>query len=112
MVEQMRDHGSGIIVTGDIKGFLRKECVGSNATHLKLLSFLTDVEKKAKLQLELAVLIDWGHSFVKAIYSLDENGPLAVNYYKATETVRAAIHSSHIPNVQATVSCSDDIKQQ
>ena len=73
MVEQMRDHGSGIIVTGDIKGFLRKEYVGSNATHLKLLSFLTDIEKKAKLQLELAVLIDWGHSFVKATYSLDGN---------------------------------------
>lgn len=100
MVQQMRDHGCGVLVQfGDIKGFLRKEYVGSNATHLKLLSFLTNVEKKAKLQLELEVVIDWGHSFIKATYSLEADGPLAVNCYKATETVRAAIHSSHIPNV-------------
>ena len=70
MVEQMRDHGCGVLAQfGDIKGFLRKEYVGSKATHLKLLSFLTNVEKKAKLQLELEVVIDWGHSFVKATYS-------------------------------------------
>ena len=77
----MRDHGSGVLLQlGDIKGFLRKEYVGSNVTHLKLLSFLTDVEKR--VQLELAVVIDWGHSFVKVAYSLEGDGPLAVNCYK------------------------------
>ena len=99
MVEQMRDHGCGVLVQfGDIKEFLRKDA-GSNVTHLKLLRFLTNVEKKAKLQLEVEVVIDWGHSFVKATYSLEADGLLAVNCYKATETVTAAIHSSHIPNV-------------
>ena len=102
-----------LVQFGDIEAFLRKEDVGSNATHLKLLGFLTDVEKKAKLQLELAAVIDWGHPFVKATYRLEGDGPLAVDCYETIETVRAAIGSSHTPNVQAIIqkvsSSSDSI---
>ena len=53
--------------------------------------------------MELAAVIDWGHPFVKATYRLEGDGPLAVDCYKIIETVRAAIPSSHTPNVQAIV---------
>lgn len=84
-----------------IKWFLRKEDVGSNATRLNLLGFLTDVKKKTKLQLELAAVIDWGHPFVKV--NLEGDRPLAEDCYETIETVRAEIHSFHTPNVQAIV---------
>ena len=77
---------------------MRKEDVGSNATHY----FSTEVEKTGKFQLELAAVIDWGHPFVKVAYRLESDRLLAVDCYEI-ETVRAAICSSHAPNVLATI---------
>ena len=55
------------------------------------------------LQLELASVVDWGEHFVKATYSLEGDGVLCLRCYVIVNTVLAAIHAAHCPNVQAVV---------
>jgi len=83
---------------GDIDEFLHKK---DNTTCTKLLDVLCTFEKKAKLQIELAVVIDRGYPFVKATYNLEGDGPLAVECFDIIETVKAAILAFRTPNLQA-----------
>ena len=83
-----------LVQFGDVQVFLQRD-LGSCT---KLLSFS---QMYTILQLELAVVIDWGQLFVKATYSLKGDGPLAVECYEIIETVGSAIRVSHTPNVQA-----------
>ena len=48
----------------------------SPATTAKLSLLLSDSQKKAYLEVELAALVDCGVSFVKATYNLEGDGPL------------------------------------
>ena len=91
-----------LVQFGDIDNFLHKD-FGSNATHTKLLDILRDFEKKAKLQIELAVVIDCGHTFVNVTYDLEGDGPLVVECFDTIETVKAAIHTFHTRNLKAVV---------
>jgi len=68
-----------------------------------LLDIWHDFEKKAKPQIELAVVIDCGHTFVKATYDLEGDGPFIVECFDNIETVKAAIHTFHTPNLKAIV---------
>ena len=86
---------------GDMLPFLRRDDIGSAATISKLMTFFTDPQKKALLEVELAAIIDWGKTFVTATYSLEGDGPLVVDAYEKIETVRAAIRTGHTPNVNA-----------
>ena len=86
---------------GDMLPFLRRDDIGSAATISKLMTFFTDPQKKALLEVELAAIIDWGKTFVTATYSLEGDGPLVVDAYEKIETVRAAIRAGHTPNVNA-----------
>ena len=86
---------------GDMLPFLRRDDIGSAATISKLMTFFTDPQKKALLEVELAAIIDWGKTFVTATYSLEGDGPLVVDAYEKIETVRAAIWAGHTPNVNA-----------
>ena len=91
------------VQSDDTDNFLHKDDLGSNATRTKLLDILRDLEKKAKLQIELAVVVDCGHAFVKATYDLEGDGPLVVECFDTIETVKAAIHTFHTPNLKAVV---------
>ena len=86
---------------GDVLPFLRRDDVGSATTTGKLLTFFTDPQKKVQLEVELAAIMDWGKTFVTATYSLEGDGPLVMEAYEKIETVRAAIHAGHTPNVNA-----------
>ena len=86
---------------GDILPFLRREDLGSATTAAKLLAYFTNPEKKALLEVELATIIDWGKPFVTATYSLEGDGPLELECYERIETVKAAIHTAHTPNLDA-----------
>ena len=68
---------------GDVLPFLRMEGLGSATTTAKLITFFTDPQKKAQLEVELASIIDWGRPFVTvtATYSLEGDGPLALECY-------------------------------
>ena len=87
------------ILFGDILPFLRREDLGSATTAAKLLTYFTNPEKKALLEVELATIIDWGKPFVTATYSLEGDGPLALECYERIETIKAAIHTAHTPNL-------------
>ena len=52
------------------------------ATKAKLLSYFSDNEKKSKLKMELAVVIDYGENFVKATYDLEDDGPLILHCFE------------------------------
>ena len=89
-----------LLYFGDIEPFLlRNEDIGPS-TRPKLLSFFTDMHKRAILQLELAATVDWGEPFVKASYFLEGDGPLCIDCYEA---ISAAVHTAHMPNVRAIV---------
>ena len=90
-----------MVYFGDIKPFIdENEDIGP-ATRPKLLHILSDPQKVALLQIELAATIDLGEPFVKACYFLEGDGPLALYCYEAIETIRASIQAGHMPNVNA-----------
>ena len=70
------------------------QIVARNFQHLCL-------KDATNLLMELAVTIDAGESFVKACYTLEGNGPLALSCYEVLSTVRASIQVKHWPNTRA-----------
>lgn len=59
---------------GDVEHFLATVDVGV-ATSTHLLSKLQDTQQCQMLRIELTVVIDAGHSFVKATYRIEGDGP-------------------------------------
>jgi len=90
-----------LVQFGDIKPFLTKNTEIGPHTRPRLLSFFEDTQKLNYLKIELAAVVDWGESFVKATYNLEGDGPLAFTCYEAIQTVIKSIQVSNIPNVQA-----------
>ena len=86
---------------GDVHPFLQEQTELSPAMRNKLLQILVDPLKNARLQIELAAVIDAGEPFVKATYTLEGDGPLALKYYKVASTLSARIHMQHYPNLLA-----------
>ena len=64
---------------GDVQPFLEEQAELSSATRSKLLQILADPLSNACQKIELAAVIDAAESFVKATYTLEEDGPLALN---------------------------------
>lgn len=100
---------------GDILPFLQNNAgLGPQSRH-KLLSFLHDAQKMTYLKIELASVIDWGESFVKATYSLEGDGPLVFSCYEVIQTIVSSVQVGNTPNVQAVVrslSVAPEIQQQ
>ena len=88
---------------GDIEPFLQLNNDIGPSVRPKLLSFFSDMQRKANLQLEIAMTVDWGEPFVKACYFLEGDGPLAFECYEAISKISAAMQVGHTPNVQAVV---------
>ena len=57
----------------------------------------------AKLQIELAAIVDCGERFVKTMYELEGDGPLVLRCYEVISILNASIHTSHFPNLTAVV---------
>ena len=88
---------------GDVEPFLRRNEDIAPATKAKLLSFFTDNERKSKLKMELAVVIDYGENFVKATYDLEGDGPLIFHCFEIIDTLCIAIKrlDGRSPNAEA-----------
>jgi len=56
-------------------------------TKQKLMNIFNDPPKKRKLQMELAITIDFGEPFVKETYNLEGDGPLALSEYEEIHQV-------------------------
>ena len=83
---------------GDIQPFLESNTDISPATRAKLLSMFSDEHQKSYLMVELAVTIDAAMPFVKATYSLEGDGPLALTCYEAISVLNAAARQAYYPN--------------
>lgn len=55
------------------------------------MEILNDPPKNRKLQMELAITIDFGEPFVKATYKLEGDGPLALSAYEEITTLNSVI---------------------
>lgn len=100
---------------GDVELFLRDHDDIGLSTHKKLLDIASQPQKMALLKLELATVVDIGSYFVKATYSLEGDGVLAVKCYEEILKIRNAIHTKHYPNLRAVtraMSPSDTAAQQ
>ena len=86
---------------GDVLPFLQEQTELSPATRPKLLQILHNRIKNARLQIELATVIDAGEPFVKATYVLEGDGPLAFNCHEIVSTLFVGIHVEHYPNLLA-----------
>ena len=89
---------------GDVEPFLKNNEDLPSATKTKLLSFFTD-DKKDKLKVELAAVIDYGEEFVKATYKLEGDGPLIFTCYEIMDALQIAIKriETHAPNTEAVI---------
>lgn len=87
---------------GDAEPFLRKNEDAGPTTRLKLLSFFDDSQKTGPLKVELAAVIDYGDTFVKAMHNLEgmDLGFYEL-YYEEMQAAHASIHAVNRPNVQA-----------
>ena len=84
---------------GDVVPFLSNNKDVAPKSREKLLQ-LVDM-RSDKLQIELAVNYDVGEPFVKATYTLEGDGPLALKCYEVLGGVKAAVQVRHWPNTTA-----------
>ena len=75
---------------GDVEPFLKKNENLPPAKRIKLLLFFTK-DKKNKLQVELASVIDNGDEFFTTTYKLEGDGPLILTCYEVREAFQIAI---------------------
>ena len=86
---------------GDLEQFLKHNDVAP-ATRTKLLSFFSEPTKKLTYKLNyIAAIVDYGEPFVKATYTLEGDGPLALECYEIIECLSTSDELAHAPNVEA-----------
>jgi len=54
------------------------------------------------LQIELAIILDFGEPFVTAMYQLEGNGPLALDCFEIVHSLSTSIQLCCAPNFEAT----------
>ena len=87
---------------GDVEAFLRNNEGLAPATKAKLLCYFDDPQKHAYLQMEIAITVDVGKSFVQATYTLEGDGPLALTCYEVISALTTSINQvKHYPNAEA-----------
>lgn len=100
---------------GDVERFIVNGDSLPQATKARLQGILLDPIKRAQLMVEVAITVDAGEPFVKATYTLEGDGPLALICYEKINELRAAITVVHYPNTRAvtrTLSQGNAIIQQ
>ena len=79
----------------DVAPFLLANPEQSPVTNQKLLEMLQNSSVKASLQTELVAIVDAGEAFVKATYSMEEDGPLVLRCYEILNTLTASLQIGH-----------------
>ena len=81
--------------------FLQNHIEYSPSTTKQLTQLITDTQKSACLQLELAVVIDVGKIFLKPTYALEGYEALVFKCYEVLCELYAFIQMAHFPNLVA-----------
>ena len=84
---------------GDVKDFFDGEELPPSKA--KFQDILSDDPANRKLQMELAITIDAGESFVKSTYVLEGDGALAFRAFEEVSKLLAVISTAYYPNVIA-----------
>ena len=71
------------------------------ACNNKIIQLLTDAQRLANLQIELAAVVDCGESFVKATYNVKGDGAVVFNCYKILDVLSKGVQTAHFPNLYA-----------
>ena len=85
---------------GDVCNLLQDEDI-SPVNASKLRAILNDDPKTRKLKMELAATVDYMEPFVKATYTLEGDGFLALEAYEHLAALYNSVTSKHAPNVTA-----------
>ena len=85
---------------GDVSSFLNNDDMPV-ATTSKLLEILRDPANCRKLKMEIAITVDAMEPFVKATYTLEGDGALALVAYERVSMLYSVISTEHYPNVKA-----------
>ena len=85
---------------GDVPVFLRNGELPPVTTG-KMLKIIDDQPACRKLKMELAITVDAMEPFVRATYTLEGDGPLALVAYQRVSLLYSHISSQHYPNVAA-----------
>ena len=64
---------------------------------------INDPAKKLLLQVELAITVDVGETFVKATYYLEGDGPLVFICYEKISQLRASVSTAYYPSTDAVI---------
>ena len=97
---------------GDVESFLVTNEDLAPAIQGKLLGYFNNMQKKACLQIEMAVVVDVSIYFVQSTYML-EGGPLALTCYETISSLTAAVNQAHYHNAQAMIrSITSNVNQQ
>ena len=83
---------------GDVPGFL--ESADTAPISREKLKRLTESDRTNPI-IELAITVDADQGFVKACYTLEDDGPLALTCYEVLSTIKASIQVQHRPNTHA-----------
>lgn len=86
---------------GDVPKFVTESGDLAPKWHEKLSSLLGG--KQEEISVELAIRIDVGEPLVKATYSLESDGVLALKCYDIINTVKLALEVQHWPNTEAVI---------
>lgn len=94
MIHQLHD------TFGDVPQFLQSAELPITTT-AKLLRIIDDQPTYRKFKVELATTVDAMLPFVKATYSLEGDGPLALQAYQIVSSLYNHISLQHYPNLDA-----------
>jgi len=94
MIHQLHD------TFGDVPQFLQSAELPITTT-AKLLRIIDDQPTYRKFKVELATTVDAMQPFVKATYSLEGDGPLALQAYQIVSSLYNHISLQHYPNLGA-----------
>ena len=85
----------------DIEPFLTANTDIGLSVHPKLLDILHNTPAVNQLKVELAIVLDIGQHFIKAMHNLDSEGALMVNCYEEIVKLRAVVNTGYYPNMES-----------
>ena len=85
---------------GDVSSFLRRDDLPL-ATTAKLLRIVEDESMCRKLKMEISITVDAMEPFVKATYTLEGDGPIALIAYQQISLLYSHLSLQHYPKVDA-----------
>lgn len=88
---------------GYVVAFLCTDVESPGALCIRLRATVENLEARAQLQIQLAVVVEFSRPFVQATYKLEGDGPLSLSAYEAISGLRHFVNANpiHLPSTEA-----------